>query len=302
MTLPPTPRPGHTASMRVLEQEDVHVRGRVTVTHVATREGRQLPLAEALSPAARAELIRRGINPQRLIERNNLVVRSGRAKLAMLLRGRSNASINRVTLGDCTVGGIVVKSQFPADLSDVALVHEIRTLGGQPGATFDIDEDTSPDEVTKVSALVGTPGTLVAGAQSKLTDAGQNFIASGVNDEDTVTVFIGGEDYTLGIREVLSATEIEVDNPAQLAGAVGYSIQTPGTQALFRKLISGDNFPVAQFGPVTVVHEAGLLFTDGTLFNRVVFQPDNPELGLVLQPTDVDGTRIDVQLDWLITF
>jgi len=302
MTLPPSPRPGHTPAMRVLEKEDVHVRGRVTITHVATRDGREVPLQEALSPAARAELQRRGIDPQRLMERNNLVVRSGRAKLALLLRGRSSASINRVTLGDCTVGGIVVKDQFPADLSDVALVHEIRTLGGQPGAMFDIDEDTSPDEVTKVSALVGTPGTLTAGAQSKLADSGQNFIAAGVDDEDTITVFIGDEDYTLGIREVLSATEIEVDNPAQLAAAVGYSIQTPGSQALFRKLISGDNFPVAQFGPVTVVHEAGLLFTDGTLFNRVVFQPDNPELGLVLQPTDVDGTRIDVQLDWLITF
>jgi hypothetical protein len=53
---------------------------------------------------------------------------------------------------------------------------------------------------------------------------------------------------------------------------------------------------------VTVVHEAGLLFDDGALFNRVTFQQQDNGLGLVFQPTDIDGTRIDVQLDWLITF
>jgi hypothetical protein len=212
-------------------------------------------------------------------------------KLAQLLRGRTSAAIDRVAVGDCVISGVVRKDTHPPDLSDSALVH---TLG-----VFDVDEDTSPDEVIKVSALVGTPGTLSAGVTSKLTDSGADFVSAGINGEDTVTVFIGSEDYTLGIRQVLSATELQVDNPASLAGAVGYKVQTPGTQALFRKLISGDNFPSA---PVTVLHEAGLLFSDGTLFNRVVFQPDNPTLGLVLQPTDADGTRIDVQLDWLITF
>jgi hypothetical protein len=151
--------------------------------------------------------------------------------------------------------------------------------------------------------LVGTPGILTAGVTSLLTDGtGADYIAAGVSEQDTVSVILNGEDFILGVNEVVDSTTLVVSNPGQLAGAVGYTVQTPGTQALFRKLISGDNFPEAQFGPVTVVHEAGLIFTDGTLFNRISFQQSDDTIGLVLQPTDIDGTRIDVQLDWLITF
>jgi len=179
------------------------------------------------------------------------------------------------------------------------LVHEITNLGGQPAATFDLDSATSPDEVIKVNALTGTLGTLTTSA---LIDAGQDFLAAGVNARDTVKVVIGGEDYILGIKAVTSATELEVANPNQLAGAVGYSVQTPGTQDLFSKLINGDNFPEPTFGSPIVAHEAGLLFADGTLFNRVTFRQQDNTQGLLLQPTDIDGTRIDLQLDWLITF
>lgn len=276
-------------------------RGEVRIRHVATRNGRPVDPATALSAAARAELVRRGIRPELL--GRNLVVNTGRGKLAALIRGVTSAYIDRIQLGDCKVAGVVVKTDFPPDLSDTSLVHELRDLGDNPGGTFALDSNSAPDEVTKVDATVGTPGTLAAGATSTLTDVtGVDFTAEGVNERDTVTVTLNGEDYTLGVNEVVSATQLEVSNPSQLAGAVGYTVQTPGTQALFSKIISGDNFPEGDFGPVTVVHEAGLLFSDDTLFNRITFNQSDNDVGLILQPTDIDGTRIDIQLDWLITF
>lgn len=285
----------------VKHREQPAVRGEVRIRHVATRHGRAVDPATALSAAARAELRRQGISPELL--GRNLVVNTGRAQLAKLIRGVTSAYIDRVQLGDCKVGGVVVKTTFPPDLSDVALVHELRDLGDNPGGTFALDNNSGPDEVQKVDASVGTPGTLAAGATSTLTDVtGVDFVAEGVNERDTVTVTLGGEDYTLGVNAVVSATQLEVANPSQLAGAVGYTVQTPGTQALFSKLISGDDFPEADFGPVTVVHEAGLLFSDDTLFNRITFNQSDNAVGLILQPTDIDGTRIDIQLDWLITF
>ena len=287
--------------MKQLVKEKERVFGRLRARHVATRNGQPLPIRDALSPRAKAALEAQGFKIELL--GNNLVVNVGRATLAKMLRGVSSTYINRVQLGDCKIAGVVRKTDFPPDLSDVSLVHEIRNLGGQPGATFDLDGSTSPDEVVKVNASVGTPGTLVAGSVSTLTDiTGVDFVAAGVNERDTVTVVLNGEDFTLGVNEVLGPTELEVSNPGQLAGAVGYTIQTPGTQALFSKLVSGDNFPESEFGPVTIVHEAGLLFADNTLFNRITFQQNDDSIGLVFQPTDIDGTRIDVQFDWLITF
>jgi hypothetical protein len=274
--------------------------GRVTARHVASRNGIVMPVSEALSPKLESELRARGMRPEALF--NNLVVNFGRGRLARMLGGASTTYINRIQLGDCLVSGVVRKDLYPADLSDVALVHEIRTISGNPGATFDLDSTTYPDEIVKVNRDVGTPGVLLAGLTSTLTDSGADFLAAGVTDIDTVTVYIGGESYTLGVSRVVSATQLEVENPNQLAAAVNYTVQTPGTQVLFHKLVNGDNFPTALFGPVTVVHEAGLLFDDGALFNRVTFQQQDNGLGLVFQPTDIDGTRIDVQLDWLITF
>lgn len=281
-------------------RENLSVQGRVAIRHVASRGGKPIPLSAALNPRLAAELRVRGMDPDRVFK--NLVVNAGRGRLARLLGGGSSAFVNRVQLGDCKVSGVVRKDLYPADLSDVTLVHEIRDLINNPGGTFDLDSTSYPDEVVKTDASIGTPGTLLAGVTSTLTDAGADFVADGVGDSDTVTVFIGGEDYTLGVKTVVSGTQLELDNPSSVSGAVGYTVQTPGTQVLFSKLINGDNFPEGQFGAVTVVHEAGLICSDGALFNRVTFQQQDNSLGLVMQPTDIDGTRIDVQLDWLITF
>ena len=283
-------------------EERVRPIGVLSVRHIATRNGRVVPVHTIVTPRLRKFLEGKGIDADRVFK--NLVVNTGRGKLARLLGGATNSYINRVQLGDTRdSAGIVQKSSFPPDLSDTRLVNEIRTLAGQPGATFDLDSTTYPDEVNKVDASVGTPGTLTAGAPSLLSDAtGVDFVTAGITDRDTVTVVLNGEDYTLGVISVISPTSLEVANPSQLAGAVGYTVQTPGTQVLFSKLVNGDNFPEAEYGTAVVAHEAGLLFNDDTLFNRVTFQQNDDSLGVVLQPTDIDGTRIDVQLDWLITF
>jgi len=284
----------------ILNREQPTISGRVTVKHLASKNGKSVPIERALSPAMVKNLAAKGLRVESLFK--NLVVNAGRGKLARLLGGSSSGGVDRIQLGDCVVDGLVRKDLYPADLGDVSLVHEIRSISGNPGATFDVDSVAYPDEVTKTDASIGTPGVLVAGGNSTLSDPGADFVSDGVNDSDTVTVLISGQSYVLGVVDVISSTQLSVDNPAGIAGAVGYTVQTPGTQVLFRKLINADNFPENQFGPVTVVHEAGLLFTDGTLFNRVLFQAQDNDIGLVLQPTDIDGTRIDIQLDWLITF
>jgi len=288
---------------KVTIREKVDVRGQVRARHVAMRDGREIEINEENCPELYRNLRARGMRPEVMFRGRNLVVNTGRAQLARLIRRVTNGSwINRLQLGDTILAGSVRKADYPPDLSDTSLVHEIRDLLGNPGGTFDLDEDSSPDEVIKVDQSVGTPGTLTAGSISRLEDAGADFSAAGVDDKDTVTVQLSGEDYTFGVNEVESPTILQVSNPSQLAGAVGYTVQTPGTQALFSKRILGSNFPAAQFGPVTVVHEAGLLFTDGTLFNRITFHQNDPDQGLALQPTDIDGVSIDVQFDWLITF
>jgi hypothetical protein len=284
------------SSVKKTIHDNIVPSGRLRVTHVASRHGQPI---SARDTSAAAALRSAGVDLDKVFK--NLIVNVGRGRLARLLGGASQSSINRIQLGDVLVSGLVRKDLYPADLSDVSLVHEIRNLSGNPGATFDLDSTTYPDEIVKVNSL-GITGTLVAGAVSLLTDVGQDFVAAGVSDSDTVTVVISGESYTLGVRNVVNGTQLELDNPAQLAAAVAYTVQTPGTQVLFSKLVNGDNFPVGEFGPVTIVHEAGLLFSDGALFNRTTFQQQDNSLGIIFQPTDIDGTRIDVQFDWLITF
>lgn len=282
------------------------VTGKFSATQVATlADGSHVPVAD-LDVRVRDVLAFRasmaGIQLQTQVIKNNLVVNGGRDMMVHQLAGDGSRNwINRVQLGDATVSGVVVKDQFPPDLSDNRLVHELRTLLGGPGGTFELDSYSFPAVITK-SEPAGLPGTLVAGVTSVFSDAGADFVSDGVTDDDKVTVYISGEDYSLAIRQVLSPTQLEVENPGQLAAAgVAYKVTTPGGQVLFRKFVSGNNFPESTFGPLTVAHEAGLLFTGGTLFNRVIFAAGHPEIGLVLQPRDVDGVTLGVQLDWLIT-
>jgi hypothetical protein len=278
------------------------VKGAFRAQQVIELPDGSMQLAKQAPGSALAELARRGLKYTPVIEKNNLVVTAGRSAMVHELAGDGTRRwIDRVQLGDAKVNGVVSKDTFPPDLSDNRLLHEIRTLAGAPGATFELDGFEFPAEVEK-TAPAGLPGTLTAGVVSILSDPGADFIADGVTDADVAVVFINGEDFKLGIRSIISATQLEVENPSQLAAAgISYKVTTPGGQVLFRKLVSGNNFPESNYGPLTVAHEAGLLFTDSTLFNRVIFAPGNPNVGLTFQPRDVDGLTLSAQLDWLIT-
>jgi hypothetical protein len=283
---------------RVRIKEKIGVKGVASTRQVVTDAlGNVLPWS-----VAQDSLARRGIRVPPELTTQNLVVNSGRLTLAQKLAGDTTAFIDRVQIGDCKVAGVVQKTLFPPDLSDTALVNEIRTLSGGPGGTFELDGHSFPDSVVKTEPA-GLPGTLTAGVLSTFTDAGADFVADGITDRDVLTVYISGQDYILGIREVVSATELEVENPSSLSGAgLAYKVTAPGTQVLFSKLINGNNFPESQFGPLTTAHEAGLLYSNDALFNRVTFVPDDNDVGLILQPGTVDGNIINIQLDWLITF
>ncbi len=297
---------GATRAPRVLIRETVGGANGITGAFRATQvlempDGRIVKATEA--PSRVLEILdSQGLKYTPVIEKNNLVVSTGRSAMVHELAGDGTRRwIDRVQLGDAKVANVVVKDTFPPDLSDTGLIHEIRTLSGAPGGTFALDGYEFPAEVDKV-APPGLPGTLAAGVVSVFTDPGADFINDGITDADQLVVFIDGEDFRLGIRSVIGATQLEVDNPSQLAAAgIAYRVQTPGGQVLFRKLVSGNNFPESNFGPLTVAHEAGLMFTDGSLFNRVIFAPGNPNVGLTFQPRDVDGITLSAQLDWLIT-
>jgi hypothetical protein len=283
------------------------IRGDVVLTQMVEHRDFRIPLAKA--DAKVRQRIRdfvwneSGVEVQDQIKKSNLVVNMGRDTLARQLGGEgSRAWISRVQLGDTKVSGVVSKDLFPPDLSDNRLVHEIRTLLGAPGATFELDPTTYPAVVIKTQPA-GLPGTLTAGVTSTFTDATADFVAAGITDKDKVTVFIGGEDFALAVRAVLSTTQLEVENPSLLSGAgLAYKVTTPGGQVLFRKRVDGNNFPESLFGPLTIAHEAGLLFNDGSLFNRVIFAPGSPTVGLAFSPRNVDGITLSAQLDWLITF
>jgi len=232
----------------------------------------------------------------------NLVVKTGRSGLAKLSGLPNQSIISKVQIGDCLVGGVVKKVENPPDLSDTGLLNEIRQLDGQPGATFDVDAVTFPGEITKL-APAGSPGVLVAGATSTFTDATADFTAAGVQVSDTVTVVVDGEDFELGINAVISPTQLEVANPFSIAsGATSYTIQTPGTQVRFTKRVLGDSFPEASYGSPVIAHEAGLLFTNGVLFNRITIVGNNNLVGLPLVPTTVDGISVDILIEFTITY
>ncbi len=294
------------SGVRIKEDLSKSVKGLFRAQQVVDfGDGRPVPLtalgADVLSRLTRAAA-RVGMVLQTEVIKQNLVVNTGRDAMVRQLAGDgSRIWINRVQIGDAKVSGVVSKDQFPPDLSDNRLLNEIRTLLGAPGATFELDGYTFPAVVTKLQPA-GLPGTLTAGVTSLFSDGTADFVAAGITDADKVTVFIGGEDYTLAIRTVVGPTQLEVENPSQLSAAgIAYKVTTPGGQVLFRKLLSGNNFPESLYGPLTIAHEAGLLFTDGSLFNRVIFAPGNPAVGLVFQPRDVDGVTLSAQLDWLIT-
>lgn len=250
-------------------------------------------------------------------DKRNLIVSSGREVLAECLGGLYQTTgidvpyINRITLGEGAKTG-----NLP-NLSDTGLVQEIQKLDGTVAGTFLLDgPDSGTPDVTFPSPEVrwplsgtytGNNGaiTIDASGDTILTDATVDFIATiGVELYDQVTF---NNDLTnplvMGVREVRSATELVLHNPTGYTnGAIGYNISSPGTQVLFSKTINGNDFPKADWGAAITITEAGLLFDNSTLFNRIIFGGTDEEKGLLLQSDETTGVESSIEIEWLVTF
>lgn len=280
-------------------------RGYFKATHICkTRGGIHVPLEFATD--------KKGIKD---ISKWNLVVNSGRSTLAKCLGGYYQTAsedapyINRLILGEGEKG-----VNLPT-LTDTGLVSEIVKSSGVASGTFLLNgPHVATPHVSFPSAAFRYPvdgsytGTNAAIAingdeETILTDATVDFTSLGVLVTDQITVNTSSTNpYVFGIKEVRSATQLVLHNPFGYEGTtLAWKIATPGTQMLVSRLVEGNTFTVADWGGAVVVHEAGLLFNNSTLFNRVVFNPADEETGVLLQSDELTGVEISVRFEWLVT-
>lgn len=286
--------------------ENIDPKGYFRATHICKRNGKIIPLREAVSDKKIQD-----------INRWNLVVNSGRATMAKALGGYyQTASPATITpYVDRLIIGEGEKGPNPPNLTDTGLVQEITRISGTPAGTFLLDgpHDPSPD-ITFPAAqerhplgggYTGNNATIAINASEEtiLTDATVDFVALGVQLTDQVTINNSVTNpLVFGIREVRSTTELVLHNPNGYTGInLGWKIATPGTQMLISRLVEGNTFTLADYGGAVVIHEAGLLYNNGTLFNRVVFNPTDEEVGVLLQSDETTGTEISVRFEWLVT-
>lgn len=282
--------------------------GVATVTMVPSVPG--VSIKEALGEKTLRWLNDKGKKiPSQRIVRNNLVVNSGREKIARLLsRGKTseNAYINRLTIG------VGQKSGNLPSLLDVGLAEELTNLSGVGSGTFEFDPDTEillPSSGPKYPSSGGgwapTQCTIsISSGITTLTDPSAAFVTtSSISTTDQVTVQSSTiNNVSLGVMSVVSDTQLTLYNPYGFSGAaLNYRISTPGTQVLFSKFVDGNNFPQSSFGVATLITEAGLLFNDGTLFNRVVYIPENEDVGIVLQSDEATGVAMGARFEFLVT-
>ena len=252
------------------------------------------------------------------IRQGNLIVNTGREILARMLGGtyevfgQETPYIDRIAIGNGEKTG-----NLP-NLSDTSLVSVLRNLDGVPVGVYGLNDLTHaspdliyPDKVNvfpnTVTGWGSTTGTITIDASNRtiLTDPGVDFVSLGIERGQQVTINTSSSNpLVLGIRSVLSTTELVLHNPGGYVsgGQISYRVDSPGTQLLVSKLISGNDFPVSEFGNTTVIKEAGLIMSNGVLFNRVVFAPTDEDAGVLLQSDEVNGVEISVQFEWLITF
>jgi len=274
---------------------------------VWTRQVCERPLEEAISDATRKAL---GWVPQEKEFTHNLIVDGGRARLARLLGGASTATIDRMVLGEGQKTG-----NAPA-LSDTSLVQELSQSNGAANGIYAIDDVTekfypSAAAIFPADPLVdwassGGVVTITAGVTQLTGASGVNFLTAGVTRGHRLTLSASGTEVTFVITRVVDSTTLELFNPSgyetPALATNQYRVDSSGTQLLISKTFRGNDFPEADWGPFTLITEAGLLCQDGTLFNRVVYVPDQENQGLLLQPDDGSGTEISIAIEWLITF
>lgn len=285
------------------------VEGYFSATHICkTRSGIYVPLSEVLPDHLKNKIFD--------VKKQNLVVNLGRKEMAWSLGGYyQTQSMNAPYIHSLILGDGNKSGNLP-NLSDTGLVQEIQTLAGAPSGTFLINDVSEPSPEISFPPVVwrggGSSTTWLSVAQTIsingdnetiLTDSTVNFNTLSVQLTDQVTI----DDSTtnpsvLGVREVRSATELVLNNPYGVTDTnVRYRVGTPGTQMLLTKIVEGNSFPQATWGPSIIVKEAGLLYNNGSLFNRVVFAPDNEEQGLLIQSDEALGVEVSVRFEWLIT-
>lgn len=260
----------------------------------------------------------------------NLVVNTGRSKLARLLGMRKTVTndgypveasyIDRIQLGDCFEGGVNVKAQNLPSLADTGLVREIQNDSGISYGKFFLDPDEDilfPEAIaryplnTTFPEMAPTQGDL--SADGTFVDSDVNFTSVGTDplgvikiDQVTFESIQLNNPIILGVKEVVDENTLMLHNPSGFSGNnLSYRIDVPGTQVLFTKYVDGNNFSTDNGFPspgAVVVHEAGLLFNDETLFNRVVFRPDDLEIGIILMAEQANGVKISVRFEWLVSF
>lgn len=302
--------------MRFSDRLKVH--GVCTATHICKdKNGNEVPISDAVAVKSGNEVPR--------IVKSNLVVNTGRQILAQLLGGLWQSDgqvgpyIDRITLGDGQ------KANNLPNLTDTGLVNEIQKLDGTVSGTFLLNDpnDVAPDVVFPArSGRFPTSDTGWGSANGTVTIDGNGDTILEDNSVNFTSLFGGGESVqltdqvtlntsssnplVLGVKEVVSATQLKLHNPngyeTPVATNIQYRIDVPGTQMLVSKLVNGNSFVKADWGTAVLIKEAGLLFNNGVLFNRVVFAPQSEDVGVLLQSDETNGVEISVRFEWLVTF
>lgn len=294
-----------------MNNDNLNPTGRFTATHICKdKSGKVVSLSEALSKET-IEMLKGKVRVAN-VKRNNLVVNQGRKKTAELLGGRNQRLINpipanyidRLILGDGPKAG-----NYPNLNNSLATFQEITKtdVNNTPFGTFLFDngEIFYPDSAGRVpvGTTEGWAPTLAVITDSQYLDVDEDTFAL-VQPYDQVTL---NSDLTnplrLTVLEVVNDRRLRIHNPSgYLTDGVQYRIDTPGTQVLFSKLVTGNTFHPDEFGPAVIVKEAGLLFNDSMLFNRVVFAPENEDSGVILQSDQsTSGIEISVRFEFVIT-
>lgn len=288
----------------MVKREELKTKGWFSVEHICKKDGLVVPF--------KSEYADLGIQD---VKKWNLVVNSGRQTIARSLGGyyqdasQAVPQLNRVVVGEGQKTG-----NLP-NLSDTGLVQEITKLNGTPAGTFllagpyDASPEISFPPQSQLFPLTGFTGpnasiTIDPSGDSIFEDLTVDFGTLGISETDQITIDNSTVNPLIfGIQEIISSTQLRIHNPTQFTDTnIAWSVGTPGTQVVVTKLLEGNSFPLAEWGGAVVLSEAGILFNNNTLFNRVVFSPDNEDIGVLIQSDEgTSGVEISARLTWVIT-
>lgn len=228
-----------------------------------------------LSPGTKSMLERRGIRAIGEMTRSNIVVNTGRQQLAHLLGGLAQVNLTHLKLGDGP------KLGYPPQLGDIDLISPITDTSGAVNALVALDQgvDITYPAAAPVAPAAATGFAASAGVLSvdpsfvsTFTDATVDFTSLGVAFGQQLGIETDQGMVYLTILEVFNANTIKVHNPSnlQIATPARWRVDSPGGQLRVSKIIRGNDFPEADFGPAQVITEAGLVFNNGVLDRKSV--------------------------------